>query len=204
MGRFVTGGDTRGLDMYLLIHAVASAAPWDCTYPSHTWVRALGLAEGADDRSARAAVSKTLARIADRRLIDMTRSGRLAKVTLLCEDGSGQPYARPLTRDEPWLQLPYAYWSEGYYDTLDLPAKAVLLIALSLASGFALPLEHAPAWYGIAPKTAQRGLHQLVDRKILRRWVRYEVDPSTVTGWIRRNRYALNPPFVRDSMKGRS
>lgn len=202
MGRFVTGGDARGLDLYLLIHAVASAAPWDCTYPSHTWARALGLPDLVSERSAKAAISKALARIADRKLIRITRSRRLAQVTLLKEDGSGDLYERPRTRDDRWLRLPHEYWSSGFYTELELPAKAVLLIALSMPDAFSLPLQYAPAWYGIGSKTAQRGLAQLIDEGILRRWVRYQVDPTTVTGWARRNRYALNKPFARDRIPG--
>ena len=62
-------------------------------------------------------------------------------MTLLREDGSGESFEYSHRAGDWWLQLPYAYWMEGHFLTLSLPAKAMLLIALSLPDGFRLPYE---------------------------------------------------------------
>jgi hypothetical protein len=48
----VSRGDERGLDAFLLAHAAASADPWDCTWPSGTWVDLLDLTTCATDATA--------------------------------------------------------------------------------------------------------------------------------------------------------
>ena len=111
------------------------------------------------------------------------RSGRRASVTLR-EDGSGEPYEHPhRAGDGRWLQLPYAYWLEGYFLSLSLPAKAMLLVALSLQDGFYLPSERADDWYGISPDSADRGLRELRKAALLdadRKWVKNQ---RSDTGW---------------------
>ncbi|MGH3898935.1 MAG: hypothetical protein ACRDTA_11940 [Pseudonocardiaceae bacterium] len=109
-------------------------------------------------------------RLVDRNLIERSRTGRRADLALLREDGSGAKYERPLgeTKFERWLQLPHAYWIEGHYTDLSLPAKVILLIALSLDDGFALPQDRAPQWYGISADSADGGLRELVNPSALR------------------------------------
>ena len=89
-------------------------------------------------------------------------------VTLLREDGSGAPYwhpgVAPTEEDKPegdYFTLPYAYWDLGLPDRIDLPTKAVLLIALSRPDDFILPLQHAAKWYGISPDSIRAGLRLL-------------------------------------------
>jgi hypothetical protein len=89
MASFLEAHDPRGFEAYLLVHAVASSPPWNCDYPAHTWVRGFGLEESATFRSAKAAVSKIIARLVARRLIARTRAGGLSSLTLLNEDGKG-------------------------------------------------------------------------------------------------------------------
>jgi hypothetical protein len=147
LASFLTAHDERGLDAYLLVHAMASAPPWNCRLPSEAWVGALGLDETAAMASAKTAASKIMGRLEKRGLVLRVRSKRLSDVYLLREDGTVQRYERPLTKDEPWLQFPHAYWIEGHHLKLGLPAKVMLIIALSLSDGFWLPYEYAPkAW----------------------------------------------------------
>ena len=71
---FLTAHDERGLDAYLLAHAMASSSdPWDCTMGSDTWVSALGLADAATTASAKTAVSKIMRRLEKRNLIKRER-----------------------------------------------------------------------------------------------------------------------------------
>jgi hypothetical protein len=106
LSTFVSTHDERGLDAYLIVHALASAEPWNCDYPSGTWVRALDLLSDAEPASARSAVSKVMHRLEERGLVSRGRAGRNASITLLREDGSGEPYDHPHSRGETWLQLP--------------------------------------------------------------------------------------------------
>jgi len=58
-------------------------------------------------------------------------------VVLRCEAGRGDPYTRPRTAtDDRWFNLPYDYWPQGWREKLNLPGKAMLLIALSLTTNF--------------------------------------------------------------------
>lgn len=198
LASFVTGHDGRGLDAYLFVHALASAEPWNCNYPAGTWVRALGLTADASPSSARTAVSKTMKRLEDRRLVQRSRSGRRSSIRLLREDGTGEPYDHPYkTGDAKWLQLPHGYWHEDHYLHLSLPAKALLLVALSLDDGFYLPSERARDWYGISPDTAERGLRELRNSGLLcddQRWIK---DQRSATGWTERWTYTLTGSFSR-------
>jgi hypothetical protein len=117
---------------------MASAEPWNCRLASQVWVGALGLNDDAEIASARTAVSKTMRRLEDRKLIIRQRSSRLSDVILLKEDGSGDPYERPKSNriDDRYFQLPHAYWLEGHYRSLRLPAKVMLLIACRCRTAF--------------------------------------------------------------------
>ncbi len=198
---FVGGHDERGLDAYLFVHALASADPWNCDYPSGTWVRALGLANDAELPSAKSAVSKVMKRLEDRNLIERSRVGRTSSIKLLKEDGSGDPYEHPRSRGEYWLQLPYAYWTEHHHETLALPAKAMLLVALSLPDGFPLPYDRCPQWYGISADTAKRGLKELTAKSLLdfeQDWIK---NHRSDTGWVEQRQYTLQGVYSQAARK---
>ncbi len=207
LSTFVSTHDERGLDAYLIVHALASAEPWNCDYPSGTWVRALDLLSDAEPASARSAVSKVMRRLEERGLVSRGRAGRNASITLLREDGSGEPYDHPHSRGETWLQLPYVYWTSELYKTLSLPAKALLLVALSLPDDFPLPAERGPKWFGISADSTERGLRELVNEGLLdysQNWVRNQ---RSDTGWIEQRQYRLQGDFSstsRDALSKRS
>ncbi|MGH3614595.1 MAG: hypothetical protein ACRDRK_18800 [Pseudonocardia sp.] len=183
---------------------MASASePYNCVLPSGVWVRVLGLAEDATMTSARGAASKIMKRLADRKLIARGRTKRRADISLLREDGTGEPYHRPLgrTRGERWLQLPHAYWTENHYETLSLPAKTMLLIALTQNDRFKLPEERAPAWYGVSPDSAGDGLRELVSKGFLKRDFVWEEDIRADTGWTKRHLYTLLGSFSKAERK---
>ena len=130
-----------------------------------------------------------------------SKSGRLADVTLLCEDGSGNTYVHPAKAGDNYFQLPFAYWlneEEQWCSTLGLPAKAMLLVSLSLRPGFVLPVEKAPAWYGISADTAQRGLSLLVERGVLQRVRTYKKAPLAPAGFTYDSRYTLQGEFYSE------
>lgn len=192
LASFVRAHDDRGLDLYLFVHAVASAEPWNCNYPSGTWVRAMGFTEHAELASARSAVSKVMKRLQDRNLVARGRAGRRASVTLLREDGSGEPYDHPhRSGDARWLQLPHAYWLEDHFRELTLPGKAMLLVVLSLPDGFYLPSERAEEWYGISADSADRGLRELRREGLLHTEQDWVKNQQSDTGWTQHWTYML-------------
>ena len=132
----------------------------------------------------------------------MTRSkhGRLANITLLREDGSGEPYVLPATAGDTYLQLPVAYWLDEnqWCKKLKLPAKAMLLVALSLPPPFVLPVEKAPQWYGISADTAQRGLASLVQHGVLKVARTPKRAPLAPAGFTYDSRYTLQGGFHSD------
>lgn len=203
LAALVSRGDERGLDAFLLAHAAASAAPWDCTWPSSTWVDLLNLKTGATEASAKAAVSKIFARLADRGLVKVGRVGRTSSIVLLKEDGSGDEYTRPTTRADPWFSLSHAYWTKGYDQSLSLPAKAMLLIALYTKEGNWLPAEHARAWFGISTSTARAGVKELCDVGLLVEARDYVEDPRSPTGWSVKVSYSYGADLAVPKAKPR-
>ncbi|HEX2294125.1 MAG TPA: hypothetical protein VHN37_02325 [Actinomycetota bacterium] len=193
LATLVRNRDERALDLYLLLHAVASSEPWDVTESATLWGRALGLHVPG---SAESAVSKTWARLEKLDLVRRSRRDRRASVTLLDEGGSGAAYRHPAGL-EPYLKLPYQYWlsEDRWYKTLQLPAKAVLLIGLTLPREFILPTEKAPKWYGISSDTAERGLRSLRGNGLLSRRKEFKKAPLAPQGYTEQLVYSLEPPF---------
>lgn len=193
LARFVSHHDERALDLYLAFHAKASGGDYDVALPAPAWARVLGLS--ATDNGL-TAVSKAWKRLEDMELISRGRSGRRARVVLLKEDGQGDDYVRPLTADDDrWFNLAHEYWSDGWFQRLDLPAKAMLLISLSLKNGFRLPFERAETWYGISRKTAQSGMKSLVDHDLIDRVDFWEEEPLSDIGHRQVIEYTLKAPF---------
>lgn len=193
LAELVSNHDERALDLYLLLHAKASGGDYDVTLGAAVWARALGLAATANGKTA---VSKAWKRLEDMELISRGRVGRTARVVLLMEDGSGEDYTRPVTAEDGlWFNLPHAYWHDGWFLKLDLPSKAMLLIALSLYNGFYLPFDQAKAWYGISRKTAQVGMKALVDHGLLDRDEEWVEEPMSDIGHKLEIHYTLRAPF---------
>lgn len=192
--------DERGLDLFLLHRAVASAEPWDVTRDSRVWARALGIQGDID--SGVAAVSRTWHRL-DKTysLIGRDRRGRLAKITALREDGLGKPYSYPkgTSRGERYFKIPYEYWTaeQRWYRTLPFRAKAMLLVSLSLPAGFVLPTERVPAWYGISADSADRGLRELDRAGLLRRELKIKKAPQAPLGIAQEYHHTLLRPFIQ-------
>lgn len=203
LATFVTGRDLRGLHAMLLLLGIISSGSgddgWSTTLPIKVWARALGTTLTTTGQSATTAVSKTLTRLEDRKLITRTRRGRERniRVTLLREDGSGDPYTRPAAGNrDRFLQLPHTFWLDGWHDRLDLPATAMLLVALHEKPGFELPTEKIPEWYGWSADTAERGLKTLISLGVLTKMERVKKAPLSPSGLTSVNQYTLQPPFA--------
>lgn len=203
LATLVRNGDRRGLDLYLLLKAVASAPPFNSHRGAAVWARALRhTGVSANEQT----VSKIWARLERYQLITRGKHGRLADVTLLREDGSGRPYTHPGDKnghrhriEDRYFQLPVAYWldpDEAWCSTLSIPAKAMLLIGLSLPPGFVLPVEKANPWYGISGDTAQRGLAELARRGVVERTRIPKKAPLAPQGFTFDHHHTLQPPFT--------
>jgi hypothetical protein len=209
LSAFVRNGDIRGLRALLFVHAIISSGDaengWSTTLPLSVWARAFGTTATADVRSATTAATKILGRLEDRGLIERSRVGRARKVTvtLLRPDGSGKPYTRPgRGNSDRFLKLSNVYWTDGWADRLDLPATAMLLVALHEKDGFELATEWVPRWYGWSADTAERGIATLRDLGLLSVDRRVRKAPLSPTGATVRNVYTLNGPFRRTSPAG--
>jgi hypothetical protein len=197
----VRRGVGSALEQYLLLHARAAGREdpdngemrYDVSLESRVWGRALGL---PDDDSGLRTVQRNWKALANAKLVQVQRSGRVLTVTLLREDGSGEPYTHPGdTRDSRYIKLPYSYWLDGYADKLKLPGKAMLLVALTLPDWFSLPSNKGPKWYGIGASTVERGLRELRRLDLLESHLAWRKAPLLAQGWTQDMRYLLEPPF---------
>jgi hypothetical protein len=203
---FVSGRDVRGLDAYLLLHALASSPPWNCDLPSGFWVRSLGLVDAETQGvkaidGARAGISKIMKRLVERNLVARTRAKRWASLTLLCEDGSGDDYTHPFDNNERYLQLPHAYWHDGHFLTLSLAAKVMLLIALERPDNFVLAQSKVPHWYGVSADTADRGFRELRQVGLLNAREDWVPNPRSDIGWTQQYIYSLTGEFSDKARK---
>jgi hypothetical protein len=203
---FVQHADLRALKAFLFLHAIISSGEgangWSTTLPLAAWARAFDTTKSAELRSASSAATKILSRLVDRKLISRGRVGRARKitVTLLRPDGSGAAYTRPgKGNDDRFLKLSNAYWTEGWHEKLDLPATAMLLVALHEKDGFELVTERVPDWYGWSADTAERGLKTLEAHGLIRVDKRYKKTPLSPSGRTLVNIYTLIGPFAHPS-----
>jgi len=200
--RFVSERRGRALDLYLLLHAIASTEPWDASLSASVWARLLGLS----GQSANSLVSRNWRWLADQRLVSTARQARGLRVTLLREDGSGEPYTHPgAPQEDPaggdrrsegyYFKLPHVYFAGAYPDRLGVPAKAALLIALSLQDDFILPLDRAPLWYGLSRDAMKKGLGDLRTLGLLAFRTERKRAPLSPLGYTEQRRYRLLAPF---------
>jgi len=196
---FVTGRRALALDLWLLLHAGAAAAPWDVGRPAMAWARMLDLPQNATSESA---ISRNFTWLERRRLVRSERVKRIRKVYLLAEDGSGAEFTRATGARRGYFKLPYEYFTQRWHSEFALPGKATLLICLAQAPTFTLPTERAGAWYGISPDSLQRGLDELRELGLIKVWTRAKKAPRSRLGYTVENHYALQGPFVRAPIAG--
>lgn len=206
LSEFVHNGDLRGLRAFLFLHAIISSGEgdngWSTTLSLAVWARVFDTTKTADLRSASTAATKVLTRLVDRKLIRRARAGRARNVTvtLLRPDGTGAEYTRPgAGNDDRFLKLDNAYWNDGWYEQLDLPATAMLLVALHEKPSFELATERMPQWYGWSADTAERGLRTLRDLGFLTVHTRIKQAPLSPTGATKVNVYTLVGPFAHST-----
>jgi hypothetical protein len=186
---FVVNGDLRGLRAYLVIVAGTSQENedgWTTTLDSAVWARLMDIDQTATGPAARTGANKTLNRLEARKLVRCSRargSTRIA-VTLLREDGSGDPYTRPAGTSEPdrFLRLPPGFWTGGYDAKMDVPALAMLLAIAREKPWSRFPAKRMEQWYGWSEDTTLRGTRKLLDLRLIERREAYERTPLSPTG----------------------
>jgi hypothetical protein len=198
LATFVRYRRAQALDLYLLAHAAASAPPYDIALPAAVWARALGVTGHSS------VISKNWTWLEKQELITTRRRGRLREVTILYEDGSGRPYRHPGEQGAAdrghYFKLPYTYWRGNFENRISLPAKAVLLIALSLRDDFILPTARGVQWYGLSRDTVRKGLRDLRLLGLLSVRQVPKIAPLTPLGYTLERRYTLSGPFTRASL----
>lgn len=220
LSEFVRRAREPALEQYLLAHAFASSnqgGDYDVRLPGTTWARAIGgyfdPTSGEVENAALHLVSRNWRFLEGLKLVNRERKNRRVRVTMLADDGSGNPYVRPgegrvgkrLIDGEPgYLQLPYAYWRDRWHEKLDLASKAMLLAALPLGNGFQLPYAQIPGWYGFSASTAERGLRELHNHGLLHREKLRRPDPESPVGYADVYYYELLPPFGPREVVSRS
>ncbi|MEV4178409.1 helix-turn-helix domain-containing protein [Nonomuraea sp. NPDC049709] len=134
------------------------------------------------------------------KLIKRSSGGRFTRVTKLLEDGSERAYTPPSGSRESRRELPYAYWTSGVFTKLDMPAKTVLLIAMSLRKRklFLPSTKTFAGYYGISASTLHRGITTLHQLGILTASEpEYFVDSTAPSGVGSHTLYSLAPPYDR-------
>jgi hypothetical protein len=199
LSKFVSAHHERALQQYLLAHAAASGGNWDIAYESRVWVRALGLSE--THLSARNAISRNWRWLEEQaKLIKRSRTGRLSRITLLRDDGSGRSYKHPAGLNLRYLQLPYSFWREEWHRKLGLASIAVLLISLHMKPGwFELSAERVPEWYGISVSTFEKGVQGLRGHDLIERQRNQIAAPLSPLGYTYRHSYRLAGVFARST-----
>jgi hypothetical protein len=196
LSQFVGSRRKRALDLYLLIHAIASSPPYDVTLPSRVWQQALAMPASAGSA---VQISTTLSWLESQRLIETSRLGGARRIVLLADDGSGRQYQHPALGPRStrvgYFKLSFDYWLDRWHSSLDLPATAVLLIALSLPERFLLPQHHASNWYGISRDTIRRGLKTLQAMGLLTYKSVKKTAPLSPTGITSDRYYMLTGPL---------
>lgn len=196
LSAFVSTRRKRALDLYLLIHAIASTPPYDVTLPAFVWARALGM---APTKSSAVQISTTLTWLEQNRLIVTQRTPAGRRIVLLADDGSGREYRHPglepVDTRVGYFKLPITYWLDRWHISLELPATAVLLISLSLPKRFSLPQTHGARWYGISRDTIRRGVNGLQDLGLLSYREVTKKAPLAPMGVTRDRLYTLTGPF---------
>ncbi|MEU5150037.1 hypothetical protein AB0G42_23000 [Streptomyces yangpuensis] len=190
------------LELLLLIHCVTSGGDWGVTTRAETWARAAGISFYTDG-TASAAVSRHLAGLKKLGLVGTAPHGRHTRIFKRLEDGSGDPYTAPSgnadgPRKDVYFKLPFAYWEQGFHESLSVPAKVMLLIHMSRRKrSFELRQDKKFAsWYGISPSTAGRGIRELQEKGLVYPFLSEQrLDGFAVLGHSTQVRWALAAPF---------
>lgn len=213
MGTASGGGGGRGgrtrLALMLSLWWVNSRPDYSSDRPASWWAGLIALPDAGGSRT----VNANFHELARRGfiLLEPGHPGMPNKVTLLDENGNGEPYRRPDGSDGPFFRVPEQLWTTGTIGRLSGPGLVMYLMMLYYhrrsdepwRSG--KPPPPRPVWFtansfrerhGFSEDTRLQGILDLQDAGIIS--VRtVSIDPAGTTGHRRHQRrlLTLNPQF---------
>jgi hypothetical protein len=138
------------------------------------------------EKSGARRISDAHAWLEEHRFIDVVRTGRLNVVTVLDENGRGEPWIAPgaaakKEKEENrlglgavthrYLQIPKAFWTRGHIAVLSGAGVAMFLALLSEAGGLDGGLWFSPraaeARFALSEDTRSKGLRELADAGLI-------------------------------------
>ncbi|MFE6965655.1 hypothetical protein ACFVAJ_11090 [Agromyces sp. NPDC057679] len=163
------------------------------------WIRAL-TAKGGPTWSS-STLSRAWAELEQLGLVTKgKREKRLIRPVPRREDG-GADYEMPGGRQDRWnayFSLPDEFWNEELFAKLSLPALVMLLVVAKETNKkdeVWLTYDNVDEWYGIKPKSAQKGLTELQALGILSRRAEVVKAPLASHGRTVRMWYSLVGPY---------
>lgn len=213
IGALVHGRKHHALLLYILL---LTAWPWlhDRREPlqAAVWLRALSADDVPDSPAALTWSASTLSRawkaLTDAGLVTTDREARLVRVVPRREDAR-EEYEFPRGRNDRWnayFALPDEFWNDGWFAKLSLPALAMLLVIAKETNGKDetwLTYDNCDEWYGIKPKSAQKGITELVAAGLLHKRVELKKAPLSPTGQTTRTWYSLTGEFGHQARAAR-
>lgn len=168
------------------------------------WIRAL-TAHGAPTWSP-STLSRSWGELVELGLVKKAnkREGRLTRVEPRRED-AGADYELPAGRGDRWnayFVIPDPFWIDELFAKLSLPALVMMLVIAKETNNkgeFWMTYESVEAWYGIKPKSAQKGITELLDLGIVHRRVESVTAPLSGTGRTVRMWYSLAGPYGHEA-----
>ena len=134
---------------------------------SEVWLRLLTVTGGSLTWS-HSSLSEAWSSLVDMGLVERTRVRRMAHVVPRREDTKSD-YERPNGKKkvDHYFQLPGAFWTEKWFDTLSLPGLCMLLLLLKETNDnhaeFHVTHKQVEQWYGISASSAAKGFTELED-----------------------------------------
>jgi hypothetical protein len=132
---------------------------------SEVWLRLVTVTGGSLTWS-HSSLSEAWSGLVDMGLVDRTRVRRMAHLVPRREDTKSD-YERPNGKKkvDRYFQLPGAFWTEKWFDSLSLPALCMLLLLLKETNDndaeFHVTHQQVEQWYGISASSAAKGFTEL-------------------------------------------
>lgn len=210
VAKMISGRRHRALILYLLLLAAWNGlANRDRPFEAGVWVRALTSGETGALTWSPSTLSRSWADLEELGLVSRTRTDRLVRVIPRREDGLAD-YEKPGGRSDPdnrYFVLPDAFWHDGWFAKLSLPALGVLLVIAketNTDNEVHRTYKQFQDWYGIYHKTAEKGVRELVAAGLLSERRETVKAPLSKIGSTTHIHYSLTGDFghaARSAMK---
>lgn len=205
LATFVHNRRHRALLLYLLLLGAWPGLE-DSEEPlaAGVWIRALTSSKKGALTWSDSALSRAWRDLVEMGLVVRERRARLVRVTPRREDGQAA-YTRPSGRadhDETYFVLPDGFWQDDLFGELSLPGLAMLLFFLRETNGkpeAKYTFDQIEQWYGIARRTAQKGVQELLAANLLHARKETVPAPLSATGKTTHIHYSLTGKYGHDT-----